>query len=358
MLILRFIFIWFVFFCATAFAKVPTDEQLKAAVTTDNVELVEVWLADGGDVNHRFKRSGTLLQYAINQKSKNVTSLLLEKGADVNGVTRSNSIPPLSISFSDDSDYIYQELINLGADVNLPDQFGETPIFYAFRNPNRQAIVPLLIEKGADINHANKLGDTPFLSAFRFKNAAMLQTLLDNGAVIDAEMLAEKSKGVCGHCHSDNGPGVTLAVWGPHLAGQHEDYLLKQMVDYHMGARGHKHMNEPSKVLIEPIVQALASHFSARPRAVNPSTASAETLKAGEGVYTSKCLDCHGKDGIETRSGLTPAIAGLFSTYVKNQLTNFKNGTRKNDADGEMRAVASELSEQEIHDVSEYVQNL
>lgn len=335
-----------------------SDEKLAEAVKTENIEFISQWIEDGGDVNYEFKRLGTLFQYSVNQRAKLVTSLLLDKGVNVNGVTRSNSIPPLSISLSDESGDTYQVLLDHGADPNLPDQFGDTPIFYALRNSNRDTIIPILLNKGADLNHVNNQGATPLLSAFVIKNTSILQSLTNNGANIDVELLADNNKSACGHCHGSPGPGLSLLEFGPHLAGQHEDYLLKQMNDFHSGARKHKFMNEPSRVLIEPLARQLAIYYAALPRAVNPTNASEETLQAGERIYTSRCSICHGEDGVNTQTKLTPVVAGLYATYTRNQLSNYKDGKRTNDEDGVMRHIVTDLSDIEIEAVSEYMQDL
>jgi len=345
-------------FSVCAIAKDVSDEQLAEAVKTENVELVNQWIEDGGDVNYKLKRPGTLFQYSVNQRAGLVTRLLLDNGVNVNGVTRSNSIPPLSISLSDETSDTYRVLLDHGADPNLPDQFGDTPIFYALRNSNRDTIIPLLVNKGANPDHVSDQGATPLLSAFVIKTTSILQSLTNNGANIDVELLADNNKGACGHCHGSPRPGLSPLEAGPHLAGQHEGYLFKQMNDFHSGTRKHRHMNAPARVLIEPLSRKLATYYATLPRAVNPSNASEETLQAGERIYTSKCSNCHGKDGVNTQTKLTPVIAGLYSTYTKIQLSNYKDGIRTTDEGGVMRHIVTDLSDFELEAVSEYMQNL
>ena len=71
------------------------------------------------------------------------------------------------------------------------------------------------------------------------------------------------------------------------------------------------------------------------------------------------CIACHGEKGAGAVSENSPAIAGLDKQYVKRQLENYKSGARgtaKQDISGGiMRAIATSLTAEEIHDVSSYV---
>ena len=71
------------------------------------------------------------------------------------------------------------------------------------------------------------------------------------------------------------------------------------------------------------------------------------------------CIACHGEKGAGAVSENSPAIAGLDKQYVKRQLENYKSGARgtaKQDISGGiMRAIATSLTDEKIHDVSSYV---
>jgi cytochrome c553 len=59
--------------------------------------------------------------------------------------------------------------------------------------------------------------------------------------------------------------------------------------------------------------------------------------------------------------GLAPAVprlAGQWASYAKAQFQAFRDGTRKNDAAGVMRALSQRLSDEEIATVSTYLEAL
>jgi cytochrome c553 len=68
------------------------------------------------------------------------------------------------------------------------------------------------------------------------------------------------------------------------------------------------------------------------------------------------CFACHGVNG----TGIPPhfpSIAGQNATYIANQLNAWKDGSRINDPEGLMKAVADKLSAEDISAVSTYLAN-
>jgi cytochrome c553 len=68
------------------------------------------------------------------------------------------------------------------------------------------------------------------------------------------------------------------------------------------------------------------------------------------------CFACHGVNG----AGIAPhfpAIAGQGALYTTNQLKAWQGGSRHNDPQGLMKAVASKLSSEDVKAVSVYLEN-
>ena len=106
---------------------------------------------------------------------------------------------------------------------------------------------------------------------------------------------------------------------------------------------------------------ALAAYFSTRKRTpgivTDRALAAQGQLIYDQGIDSSAvpaCAGCHESDGSGWKK--IPRLAGQHTTYLINQLGNFKSGVRKND--GRMRAVAKRLTEQEIKAVAEYIASL
>ena len=62
------------------------------------------------------------------------------------------------------------------------------------------------------------------------------------------------------------------------------------------------------------------------------------------------CSACHGADG-NSSTDIWPSLAGQSEKYLIKQMTDFRDGTRK---DVQMSPMAAGLSDQDIKDISAY----
>jgi len=90
----------------------------------------------------------------------------------------------------------------------------------------------------------------------------------------------EKTK-VCAACHGVDGNSVN-PVW-PKLAGQHAEYIFKQLKDFHSGARKNIQMSPLATPLSEGDMHDIATYFSSQK--IKIGHASADTLPLGEQIY-------------------------------------------------------------------------
>ncbi len=67
------------------------------------------------------------------------------------------------------------------------------------------------------------------------------------------------------------------------------------------------------------------------------------------------CTPCHGKEGVATRTGYLPRIAGKPAGYLVNQLLNFRDGRRNNAAMGRL---VENLSDAYLHEIADYFASL
>lgn len=102
--------------------------------------------------------------------------------------------------------------------------------------------------------------------------------------------------------------------------------------------------------LNEEDIKNVAAYFASLSPATGNSNA-ADDIPGKNKV--AMCLGCHGSNA----QGLSsfPRLAGQQPAYLKKQLLNFKNKTRKG---GPMNSIASSLSEQDIDEISTYLGNL
>jgi cytochrome c553 len=80
----------------------------------------------------------------------------------------------------------------------------------------------------------------------------------------DFEATKQKAEQVCAACHGPEG-NKPVTPDTPKLAGQHDDYLERALLDYQNGARQNALMNGLAKPLSKREIKELAQYFSQRP---------------------------------------------------------------------------------------------
>lgn len=164
----------------------------------------------------------------------------------------------------------------------------------------------------------------------------------------------------CVSCHGAAG-NSTIAV-NPKLAGQPQEYLYKQLVDFTLPARNQPVMTLYAKMLSDEEKRNIAAYLSAQGQ--KPGAAkNRDSIELGKKIYRGgiaekhvpACASCHGPAGAGNPSKY-PRIGGQHQDYSIAQLGLFKAGGRKNSA--EMTTIAQRMSDDEIKAVSDYVAGL
>ncbi|MEZ5451846.1 MAG: c-type cytochrome [Thiothrix sp.] len=166
----------------------------------------------------------------------------------------------------------------------------------------------------------------------------------------------------CAACHGMDGNSVN-PEW-PKLAGQHESYIVKQLMNFKNDERVNATMTPQAKPLSDQDMADLAAYFSSQ--AVKPGEADQAKVTLGEQVYkggnnasgVAACAACHGPTGAGNPASNFPSLHGQQTTYVKNQLMAFRKGERANDAGKMMRNIAANMTDAEIDAVAEYIAGL
>lgn len=167
----------------------------------------------------------------------------------------------------------------------------------------------------------------------------------------------------CGACHGADGNSAAAA--NPHLAGQHAEYIAKQLHDFKANKeRKNAVMTGMAAALSAEDIRGLAQYFSEqKPK---PGTAKDKDLVAlGQKIYrggnlqtgVAACAACHGPTGAGIPSQY-PRLAGQFADYTAAQIKAFRATERTNDPNQMMRGVAARMTDREIRAVAEYIQGL
>ena len=191
--------------------------------------------------------------------------------------------------------------------------------------------------------------------------------LLAQDQAPDLAKAKQTAESVCVACHSAD--GNSLLPENPKLAGQHEDYLYKQMREF-KGWNGAAPVRENAIMgamvagLEDEDMKGLAKYFASFE--LQPETSkNLETMELGQKIWRGgiaakgvpACAACHGPAG----AGLPaqyPRLSGQFADYSAAQLKAFRDGGRANDPNRMMRMIALKMTDAEMNAVSDYAAGL
>jgi cytochrome c553 len=167
----------------------------------------------------------------------------------------------------------------------------------------------------------------------------------------------------CAACHG--GDGNSAIAINPSLAGQHPEYITKQLLNFKSGERNNAIMKGMVAVLAtdEDMKNVAAFYAAQKPR---PGIARDQALvDIGQKIYRGgdieagvpACSGCHSPSGAGIPAQY-PRLAGQMKEYTHAQLRAFKAGERANDNAAMMRTIAGRLSEKQMEALAEYVSGL
>jgi cytochrome c553 len=171
----------------------------------------------------------------------------------------------------------------------------------------------------------------------------------------------EEAYEVCGACHLPSGAGRPDGTF-PQLAGQHTTVLIKQMADIRAGLRDNPTMYPFAVTLVDPQELADVSAYI-ESLCIPPSHGKYEESDAavriaqGKTLYEKQCLECHGKNGEGDRKKFYPVIAGQHYKYLLRQMTEIRDGHRRN-ANLEMLRVIKTYNDDMLVAISAYQASL
>lgn len=172
---------------------------------------------------------------------------------------------------------------------------------------------------------------------------------------------AEKTaKTVCAACHGADGNGVITL--NPKLAGQHPDYLTKQLHDFKAGKRANAVMLGMVANLSDEDINGLANYFATQTPTLGKAKSNGKG-SLGEKIYRGgiaatnvpACAACHGANG-EGLPKRFPRISGQHADYTAQQLKIFRTSERANAP--MMQVIATKMTDAEMQAVADYIQGL
>jgi cbb3-type cytochrome c oxidase subunit III len=165
---------------------------------------------------------------------------------------------------------------------------------------------------------------------------------------------------VCGACHTADGSRGSPA--NPILAGQHAEYIVKQLHEFKSGKRANAVMKGFASTLSDADMVNVAAFYSSK--SAKPGNAKDKALvQLGEKIYRGgiadkavpACAGCHSPNGAGIPAQY-PRIGSQHADYLEAQMVAFRGGSRGNSA--QMSAIAAKMSDREIKAVVDYIAGL
>jgi len=187
---------------------------------------------------------------------------------------------------------------------------------------------------------------------------------------------------LCFDCHGIN--GISEDNTFPKLAGQYEDYIIKQIKRFKNGERNDDTMTDMAMMIeTDQDLEDIAAYFSSQPDmtgtpAQPPITVERKIRKRGESekivdvpiadlgkdlfldASFTKCYECHGIDGRgkRYRSRGAPKLAGQHKAYLLKAMDDIRTNKRQADRFGLMKRGLISISEDERGYIAEWLSGL
>jgi len=196
--------------------------------------------------------------------------------------------------------------------------------------------------------------------------AASLLAAVSLQAAAEGDAAAGQAKSaICAACHGADGNSM-VPQW-PKLAGQHQDYLVRQANLIKAGARPVPEMTAIVATTSEQDLADISAWFASQQ--MSGGIAEQSQVPEGERLWragkaangTPACMACHGPAGEGNPLAGYPRLAGQHATYTANLLKRFRAGENWGGKDASshvMNGVAAELTDEEITALTSYMEGL
>jgi ankyrin repeat protein len=186
------------FLTSSLFAQeAPESDPLYNATIRADVEAVKKALAEGADINRQSDNGYTSLMWASTYSNRppydEVAKFLINAGADVN--IRANDGTTAILDAAENSKEITLMLMEKGADIKARRDDGRgifsSCIFGILMGATDIELAEFMLSKGADVNETATSGDVEGWAAIHYAasngNEELLKFLVKNGADVNAK---------------------------------------------------------------------------------------------------------------------------------------------------------------------------
>ena len=169
---------------------------------------------------------------------------------------------------------------------------------------------------------------------------------------------------VCGACHGMDGNSSDPQY--PKLAGQSEQYIVRQLTDFKSGKRQNPIMMGMATPLSPQDMHDVGAYFSSQTPL--PGVADQALVEQGETLFRQgdatrgipACMACHSMDGRGNPGAMYPQLTSQHAQYIEATLKAWHDGTTwGDDAHSQiMPAIAKNLDAKDISALASYIEGL
>ncbi len=168
-----------------------------------------------------------------------------------------------------------------------------------------------------------------------------------NAADVKAGRIAFET---CRGCHSAVGYGNAYPTYYvPKLGGQVPAYTVAALKAYKVSSRSHRTMMANSYDLSKQTMKNIAAYLATDTSGSKSARGYHGNIAKGKALAQA-CMSCH-----DDKSATNPRLAGQHANYLEKAMKDYQSGKRKNAL---MKAQVEKLTEEELHDISEYFSSL
>jgi cytochrome c553 len=168
----------------------------------------------------------------------------------------------------------------------------------------------------------------------------------------------------CGACHGMDGNSSDAQY--PKLAGQSEQYIVRQLTDFKAGKRQNPIMLGMATPLSEQDMHDIGAYFASKTPL--PGVADQALVEHGETLFRQgdakrgipACMACHSIDGRGNPGAMYPQLTSQHAQYIQATLKAWHDGTSwGDDAHSQiMPSIAQKLDADDIAALASYIEGL
>lgn len=169
---------------------------------------------------------------------------------------------------------------------------------------------------------------------------------------------------VCGACHGMDGNSADAQY--PKLAGQSEQYIVRQLTDFKAGKRQNPIMMGMAAPLSTQDMHDVGAYFASK--TALPGVADQALVEHGQTLFRQgdstrgipACMACHSIDGRGNPGAMYPQLTSQHAQYIEATLKSWHDGTTwGDDAHAQiMPAIAKQLTPDDIAALASYIEGL